>query len=102
MFISDETLSHMRIPGLRLQLKELIECLQRWSDLRRIQEKWSQREKKKRKVEDMEGSEKEGACGGTDVQIFPLREVQGGRMIHAPWSRSDLFNFTDKFPKLRE
>ena len=46
IFISDSTLSHMRMPGLKLQLEELIECLQRLSDHKKIREKWAQRKEK--------------------------------------------------------
>ena len=36
------------------------------------------------------------------VILCPMREIQGREMVHVPWSRSDIYQFTDEFPRLRE
>ena len=92
----------MRAAGLRTQLKELIGCIQKWNDPKKIKDKWVQKGRKKKKDEVASGQKDAKEKLIETVRMYPLREVQGGGMVHVPWARQDLMTFTKGFRKLRE
>mgnify|MGYP002804675832 CR=1 FL=1 len=84
LYMTDDTLENMRTTGLRTQLKELIGCVQKWIDPRKIKERWAQREQKKKKDEEIKSQKKTKEKPSEPVRLCPLREVQGGGMVHVP------------------
>ena len=62
----------------------------------------AQRQQKRKKDEEVKGQKESKEKPSEPVQLFPLSEVQGGGMVHLPWTRHDLMTFTKGFPKLRE
>ena len=47
--MTEATLENMRAVGLKTQLKELIGCIQKWNDPKKLRDKWIQKWKKKKK-----------------------------------------------------
>ena len=58
MYMTEDALESMRTTGLRMQLKEVIGCVQKWIDPRKIKKRWAQREQMKKKDEEVK-SQKE-------------------------------------------
>ncbi|XP_078518138.1 uncharacterized protein LOC144782663 [Lissotriton helveticus] len=97
---SDKDLENLNVSGKKAQVKELLTVLQKWGDVERWKARWAKKKDEARsKQVTPEFVLKEA---DKPEQLYPMREVPGGKYVHVPWSRQVIVSFTNDFPKLRE
>lgn len=96
---TEKDIESLNAAGRKSQIKEILVLLRKWGDVGKWRSRWT----RKKESPANKGSLAFPIREEEELVLeAPMREVAGGNYVHVPWTRQDIFSFTNDFPKLRE